>query len=607
MIAGSTGGSERMRKMFKNIEGNRMTHLSPTRREFMKKIGVGAAAITVPTVVWTPAQAQAPFFKLYLTIFNNQQTRMIWTDLIGKNIAQLGVEVITSYVPPSEVIARRANKTGATYTEGGFDMYSERIYYNTLMPVPDILFSKDAIPPLGTNFYRINDAALDEVMAAYSHSPDPAKRSEALKAFQKRWYDIQPLNIVFYPEDVIAINPDLEGFAETTYNPVFYPRPENWTIKNTGSTPVSAAFASWQPPTTLVPMYSSGYNESNIFGPAYNTLLAFNNWQEKKTEPALAESATSSEGGLVWTLKLRKGVKWHSGEEFTAEDVLYTWDTILDPAYGSVQHNSLASTFGSKAAYEMVSPYEIKVTLPAYTILFEGLVLPAIAIMPKHAYSSIKAEEFRRHTISTWTGSFEVKTSSGKPYIAKGAVGTGPWIPAGFDPVRKAYKYVKNTNYWKETPGNVTEFYVVNIQGADAVLSALKAGEIDAHDPMYDIGTLASTIDAEWGKILTFDSYKWQQTCLNHNHGVFGTGVETPLGKAEPARAAEAATYIRQAFNHAIPRDQIIKNLIAGYGKPGTVPLPYTSADYDKDALKPIEYSLDLAKSFMEKAGYKYS
>lgn len=584
-----------------------MPQYSPTRREFMRTVGVGAAAVAVPTVVWTPAQAQTPFFKLYLTIFNNQQTRMIWTDLIGKNIAQLGVEVITSYVPPSEVIARRANKTGATYTEGGYDMYSERIYYSTLMPVPDILFAKRAMPPLGQNFYRIDDPVMEEAMDKYSHSPDPAVRSEALKAFQKRWYDIQPLNIVFYPQDVIAINPDLEGFNETTYNPVFFPRPENWTIKNTGSDTVSAAFASWQPPSSLVPMFTSGYNESNIFGPAYNTLLGYNNWQEKKAEPALCESFTASPDGLNWTLKLRKGVKWHSGEEFTAEDVVYTWDTIMDPAYGSVQHNALASTFGSNSAYKIVSPYEISVTLPAYNILFEGLVLPAIAIMPKHAYSSIKPEDFRKHTISTWTGSFDVKTSSGKTYTAKGAVGTGPWVPAGFDPVRKAYKFTKNTNYWKQTPGNVTEFYVVNIQGADAVLSALKAGEIDAHDPMYDIGTLTSTIDEEWGKVLTFDSYKWQQTCLNHMHPVFGTGVETPLGKAEPARAIEAATYIRQAFNHAIPRDQIIKNLIAGYGKPGTVPMPYTAADYDKDALKPIEYSIELAKSFMEKAGYTYS
>lgn len=584
-----------------------MPNNQPTRREFLQKIGAGTAAITVPTVIWSPARADTTHFKIYLTIFNNQQTRMIWTDLIGKNIAELGVEVVTSYVPPSEIISRRANPDGATYTEGGFDMYSERIYYSTLMPLPDVLFSKAAFPPLGKNFYHVDDAILEQAMAEYSSSPDATKRAEALKTFQRRWYDIQPLHMVFYPEDVIAINPDLEGFEATTYNPVFYPHPENWTLRGAKGKDISAAFACWQPPTTLVPMYSSGYNESNIFGPAYNALLEYDSWETKKAVPALAESVTSSEGGLVWTIRLRQGVKWHSGEEFTADDVIYTWDTILDPAYASVQNSPLATAFGSNKAYEKVSPYEIKVTLPKYSVLFEGLVLTSISIMPKHAYAQIKPEEFRKHTISTWTGSFTVTTPDGKTFEAKGAVGTGPWIPAGFDAVRKAYRFVKNPNYWKETNGNVTEFFVVNIQGTDAVLSALKAGEIDAHDPMYDIGTLVSTIDPDWGKVLTFDSYKWQQTCLNLNHPVFGTGTETPLGKQDPARAAEAAIFVRQAFSHAIPRDQIIKNLVAGYGKPGTVPMPVTAAEYDHEYLQPIAYDLALAKSLMEKAGYTYS
>ncbi|RWR08274.1 ABC transporter substrate-binding protein [Paenirhodobacter populi] len=584
-----------------------MSNNQPTRREFLQRVGIGAAAMTVPTVIWSPAHAAEPHFKIYLTIFNNQQTRMIWTDLIGKNIAELGVEVVTSYVPPSEVISRRANETGATYTEGGFDMYSERIYYSTMMPLPDVLFSKAAFPPFGKNFYRVEDDILEQAMETYSSSPDPQKRAEALKTFEHRWYDIQPLHMVFYPEDVIAINPDLEGFDATTYNPVFFPRPENWTITSATGPDVSAAFACWQPPTTLVPMYSSGYNESNIFGPVYNSLMEYDSWETKKAVPALAESVTASEDGLVWTIKLREGVKWHSGEEFTADDVIYTWDTILDPAYASVQNSPLVSTFGSKEAYEKVSPYEIKVTLPKYSILFEGLVLTSISIMPKHAYASIGPEEFRKHTISTWTGGFTVTTSDGKTYEAKGAVGTGPWIPAGFDAMRKAYRMVKNPDYWKETTGNVTEFFVVNIQGADAVLSALKAGEIDAHDPMYDIGTLVSTIEEDWGKVLTFDSYKWQQTCLNLKHPVFGTGVDTPLGKQDPSRAAEAAVYVRQAISHAIPREQIIKNLIAGYGKPGTVPMPVTAEEYDHDYLKPIPYDLDLAKSLMEKAGYKYA
>ena len=104
----------------------------------------------------------------------------------------------------------------------------------------------------------------------------------------------------------------------------------------------------------------------------------------------------------------------------------------------------------------------------------------------------------------------------------------------------------------------------------------------------------------------SIDSYKWQHICYNLRHPVFGTGVDTPLGKQVPSRAAEAAAYIRKAISHAMPREQIIKEIASGYGAPGTVPMPFTAPEYDHDALKPIAYDLDIAKQYMEKAGYKY-
>jgi len=226
--------------------------------------------------------------------------------------------------------------------------------------------------------------------------------------------------------------------------------------------------------------------------------------------------------------------------------------------------------------------------------------------MPLHAYKDIKPEAMRGHVASTWLGSYTVTTSDGKSYTAHGAVGTGPWIPQGFDPMRKAYHYLRNDAYWKPHTGNVTEFFIVNISGTDAVLSALKSGEIDAHDPMYDIGPVVSTVDPNWGKVLTFDSFKWQHICYNLKHPVFGTGVDTPLGKQDPSRAAEAAASIRQAISHAMPRDQIVKQIAGGFGEPGTVPMAWSSPLYDHDLLKPIAYDLDVAKQWMTKAGYTY-
>ncbi len=571
------------------------------RRQFLQAAGATSVALGLSG----PARAAPPFFKLYLMIPNNQPARMIWGTLAAQQMAKLGIDVISSFVPFTVIAPRRNTGEGKAHPDGGWDAYLERYYYNSITPVPNNLFSSRAIPPNGQNFYYVNDKEIDKALDDYAAARDPAKRKEAITRFEKRWYDTEPMTILFYPEDVIAVNPKLKGYTATTFNPTFFPDPENWTIEGAGND-ATAAFASWAPPANLIPMYTIGYNESNIFGPVHNRLYEYENWETKKLVPALAESYTMSEDGKKWVVKLRQGVKWHSGEEFTANDVKFTWDVLMNKAYGSPFQSSVEDIFKSNSAYKVTGKHEITVELPEYTMLFLDWLMSSMQIMPEHAYKDIAPDKLRGHAANTWLGTYQVKTSDGKTYTARGSIGTGPWVAAGFDPQRKAYKYTKNEAYWKKTPGNVKTFYVVNIQGTDSVLSALKAGEIDAHDPMYDIGSLVSTIDKSWGKVQSFDSYKWQHICYNLRHPVFGTGVDTPLGKQDPSRAAEAAAYIRKAISHAMPREQIIKEIAAGYGKPGTVPMPFTAPEYDHDLLKPIAYDLDMAKSYMEKAGYKY-
>ena len=173
----------------------------------------------------------------------------------------------------------------------------------------------------------------------------------------------------------------------------------------------------------------------------------------------------------------------------------------MNKAYASAIQGNAMAVFGSADAYKVTGPMEITVDLPQYSILFREQILSSVAIMPEHAYKDIKPEALRGHVASTWLGTYTVKTSAGASFTAHGGVGTGPWIPAGYDASRKAYKYTRNEKYWKPMPGNVKTFYIVNINGTDAVLSALKSGDIDAHDPMYDIGSLLSTIDPSWGKV----------------------------------------------------------------------------------------------------------
>jgi len=560
---------------------------------------------TALTAVAGPGKAATPFFKLYMMIPNNQPARMVWGTLAAAQMSRIGIDVVSSFVPFTVIAPRRARGDGKTHVDGGWDCYLERYLYVSIKPSPYSLFGSSEMPPNGQNFYYVDDKEIDRSLLAVANNLHDADRLKAYHDFEKRWYDIQPMTILFYPQDVIAVNPKLTGFDATTYVPIFYPQPEHWTIEGAGAD-ATAAFASWPPPSSLVPMYTIGYQESNIFGPAYNRLYEYRSWQDKTLIPALATGHSMSDDGKHWVVTLRQGVKWHSGEEFTAADVKFTWDTMLNKAYGSQLQATCARVFGDPSAYKVTGKYEITVDLPAYSIDFLNSVLGAFAIMPEHAYKDIKPEALRSHPASTWLGSYTVKTSDGKSFTAHGAVGTGPWIPTGFDPSRKAYGYTRNEAYWKPHTGNVKTFYVVNINGTDAALSALKAGEIDAHDPMYDIGPVVSTIDASWGKVVTFDSYKWQHVCYNLKHPVFGVGTETPLGKSDPSRAAEAAAYIRQAISHAMPRDQIVKEIAGGYGEPGTVPMAWTAPEYDHDLLKPIAYDLDLARKYMEKAGYTY-
>jgi ABC-type transport system substrate-binding protein len=582
-----------------------MTHSSAPKPSATRRAVLQASLATALTSVAGPSRAATPFFKLYMMIPNNQPARMVWGTLAAQQMARIGIDVVSSFVPFTVIAPRRTRGDGKTHVDGGWDCYLERYYYDSIEPSPLTLFGSKQMPPNGQNFYYVSDPEIDRSLTAVSTSLSETDRMAAYHAFEKRWYDIQPMTILFYPEDVIAVNPKLTGFDATTYNPVFYPRPEHWTIEGAGDDG-TAAFASWAPPSSLIPMYCIGYNESNIFGPVYDRLYDYRSWQDKTLIPSLATGHAMSEDGKHWVITLRQGVTWHTGEEFTAADVKFTWDTLLNKAYGSPMQAVTEQVFGGPGAYKVTGKYEITVDLPVYSLEFMNTILGAYAIMPEHAYKDIKPESLRGHPASTWLGTYAVKTSDGKTFTAHGGVGTGPWIAQGFDPSRKSYRYVRNEKYWKPHTGNVKNFVVVNINGTDSVLSALKAGEIDAHDPMYDIGPVVSTIDPSWGKVVKFDSYKWQHVCYNLKHPVFGVGTDTPLGKKDPSRAAEAAAYIRQAISHAMPRDQIVKEIAGGYGNPGTVPMAWSSPQYDHEMLKPIAYDLDLARSFMEKAGYVY-
>jgi ABC-type transport system substrate-binding protein len=169
----------------------------------------------------------------------------------------------------------------------------------------------------------------------------------------------------------------------------------------------------------------------------------------------------------------------------------------------------------------------------------------------------------------------------------------------------------KNDNYWNkaalEGAGTfgIKTYYVQNIEDSDPAISALKAGDVDVLDSQYHLETKISSLDPAWGNYVSYDAFGVQELGFNMKHPVFGTGVDTPLGKQDPTRAAEAARYVRQAMSHLIDRATIIATITHGYGTPGiTTPITRVTAGFDT-SLQPYSYDATLAKSLLAAAGYE--
>src|SRR5207249_12287482 len=86
---------------------------------------------------------------------------------------------------------------------------------------------------------------------------------------------------------------------------------------------------------------------------------------------------------------------------------------------------------------------------------------------------------------------------------------------------------------------NVKDYYVKNIVGSDAAITALKNGEVNVLDNNYNLGTTPSFL-SDWGmdNLAIYDGFGVQEMGVNMNHPVIGTGVQTPACQAKIGRAS---------------------------------------------------------------------
>jgi peptide/nickel transport system substrate-binding protein len=175
--------------------------------------------------------------------------------------------------------------------------------------------------------------------------------------------------------------------------------------------------------------------------------------RELKAIPRLAESWAPSEGGQVWTFKIRQGVTFHDGAALTAEDVAATFNRLADPDAGS---NAL-SVFGGVLSKDNVRAVD------ATTVEFE---LDA----PNGNFPYLVSSDNYNAIIlpASYEGDWE-----------KTFIGTGPWKLQQFRP-GEGITYVRNEEYWdpeRRTVADKSEFRFY--QTEQASVFGLQGNEVD--------------------------------------------------------------------------------------------------------------------------------
>ncbi|OMD07986.1 ABC transporter substrate-binding protein [Paenibacillus odorifer] len=312
-------------------------------------------------------------------------------------------------------------------------------------------------------------------------------------------------------------------------------------------------------PVILNPNYAGDRVSLTIDQALYAPLFQVNNGEKTFY---LADSLTLSEDNLTYTLKLKSGLTWHDGEKLTADDVVFTIDSILDEKQNSMLRANLF--IGDKPVKAVkVDDLTVEFKLPQVSPAFEATLVQVFPI-PKHI--------------------FENETDLEKSTKNAAPVGSGPFKFKEY----KAGEYVtleRFDNYFGGKPHLDSITYRI-AKDTNAANLALQNGEINIKylDPQ-DVGTIEASNNFE---ILPYSEGRLSYLLFNANSD----------------RGALAKEEVRQALSLALSRDEIIQAAYTSneYADPAKSFLTPDALFYTND-VPSFDNDVEKAKELLQSAG----
>jgi peptide/nickel transport system substrate-binding protein len=291
----------------------------------------------------------------------------------------------------------------------------------------------------------------------------------------------------------------------------------------------------------------------NILDFVYDPLFYEN--EKGELEPRLATKMDVSKDGLVYTLTLRKGVKFHDGTPFNAEALKVTFDRALDPATKLPQRST---TYAFVSKFEIVNEYEVKIHLKEPFAPFNRVLTGTIL-----APMSPKA----------------IKEAPDK--LAVQPIGTGPfkfqeWVKGD------RIVFVRNDDYYGKKPSlDKVIFKIVPEAGTRTAM--IRAGDLDLiyAPPPPDVPTLEKDPNL---KVVKAPSTRVMFIAINNSKDLFKD------------------KRVRQAFNYAVNKDLIVNKVLMDLAQVSEGPTAPSHFGYYKTGK--YEYNPKKAKELLAAAKF---
>ena len=307
-------------------------------------------------------------------------------------------------------------------------------------------------------------------------------------------------------------------------------------------------------------IYSRWITVPYIFEP----LLVYD-FDDLTMKPWLAESYEISEDGLEYTFRLRDDVYFSDGAAVTADDVIFTYETAVNP---EVDAANIANLFVDVEKVMKVNERVVKFFMKRpYFKALENLCFWDFGILPKHIYEFSDAEEFNKRVSEP--------------------VGSGPFVFEKWETGREIVLR-RNENYWG-VRAKLKKIIYKFIPNPIARVQALRSHDVDIAIPEPE----------QFADLVNDEQFNEEFLCLSYwNPGVpfyyIGWNQDTPFF---------ADRRVRLAMTHIIDREQIVSKLLKGQGRLISGPFFINGPQNDPN-IKPWSYDLNRARELLDAVGW---